>query len=1058
MKKRIFIVSLVFIGGLFFTFQANAQTICNPQDYCIGTKVQDVPGGCGFNPPGSSPPCYQRWQRVTFTCEADCGYDVYYPAEGCDPNTCSEGAGSWHYTGTCCVNVSDDGDPGDPDDPPPEPAVCGDICGEGSASDGCSNVNVSWEDHSICDNAGLSCASWSDWGDGNCKKVCWGSVCGGGGGGGEDKRRVIGRVYHTDSSGNNILWQPATDNGAGFSCGGSYQTDPNGEHNGTLIISNSNGAASDWACNPGPHYIREAAADGAGPHSFTLFPPSGWECDTWSVTYPFGSYTNASGYGCVATVPLGGDDWDNHLWFKLKPENDPPTAQITNLTDPIYYPSRLLNVSATVSDQNDNLDEATMWRRKYDPNSGTWIGNWVQIGSTQSCSGGDCTITRSWDINSSDVGYWWVAVNAQDTEGFAGRPYSICTGNPGDNPLFPPVYPSSPYSAWSNCGDTSRVRVIVNDPPTGAVRLNGSFFSEGYYPSGGSTTLSVGVAQTFQGKGEDLNPNTGETLKLFRRKYNASTGQWSVPTSVCSPNCWTQFSGTHSCGTSVEPCYMTRSWTPVISDVGDWVVSVNVWDEFGDGAGENGRCSGNPGAYPENSPFYGPLNSPLYPTNVVPGWSNCGDEDFMRVTVNPVSDVQGWLWDSTEFVCEYPAKGVEELDPIAVDAINITTVPTGSSSVSLDGASNYPSYVVQDTPQQNGLSLCADLSEYAQQANATYSLRCVDGPGNSGPLSSTCALIDVPLDASGNPVDVHLGFDLDSKGWFSSLNGDIYAGCLTCAEGITESIPDASVVQGGFAPHLVSGNATTFSNKNIATNQDSSQYAQSNVYLKNINTLASTWLSAYSFIPPENAIQITDCTGFLTNRSLDPANVYEITSSCLQNGLNSLNAADYRIANGENGVVVIYVTGVTEVVFGDGDSIGTPRYFRSSEINNDRIFFVSQVPIRFSADLGASFAGEPSISTRPFVEAAFLTHGSIIFESTGDIETESTIIVEGPLIVGGDAASTVLFERDRGLKNSYPAEYIVYNPLYLTKLTSQELNSSIANYSGLFVSEVYWEK
>lgn len=160
------------------------------------------------------------------------------------------------------------------------------------------------------------------------------------------ERRVVGRVYDT-LTGPIRHWQPSSDSGSPFSCGNTYQTDPNSEHRGSLIIANSAGQDSNWDCNPAPFYSRRATICGEGPHTFTLSPPTNpdtgnrFSCEeiAWAIDYPQpynpppGAVRN--GVGCTAVVYLGPDDWDNHLqWRIVKPLS--PKCQAPHLLSPTY--------------------------------------------------------------------------------------------------------------------------------------------------------------------------------------------------------------------------------------------------------------------------------------------------------------------------------------------------------------------------------------------------------------------------------------------------------------------------------------------------------------------------------------------------------------------------------------------------------------------------------------------------------------------------------------------------------------------------------------------------
>ncbi|MBI2574559.1 hypothetical protein HYV82_01615, partial [Candidatus Woesearchaeota archaeon] len=82
----------------------------------------------------------------------------------------------------------------------------------------------------------------------------------------------------------------------------------------------SGGQQASWDCQTGssPHrpYYRIGADEGT--HTFTLTPPSGYECDTWGVNYPYGGATNTGGTGCAATITALNGEWSTHLWFFVK--------------------------------------------------------------------------------------------------------------------------------------------------------------------------------------------------------------------------------------------------------------------------------------------------------------------------------------------------------------------------------------------------------------------------------------------------------------------------------------------------------------------------------------------------------------------------------------------------------------------------------------------------------------------------------------------------------------------------------------------------------------------
>jgi len=101
-------------------------------------------------------------------------------------------------------------------------------------------------------------------------------------------------------------------------CNTGIQTDSVGVAEGSTQAS--------WRCNMDPtepHY----RIGGEGTKTITLTPPSGYECDGWTVNYPYGGATNTGGTGCSATIAALYGDWNTHLWFSVKPPKPPPQCK-----------------------------------------------------------------------------------------------------------------------------------------------------------------------------------------------------------------------------------------------------------------------------------------------------------------------------------------------------------------------------------------------------------------------------------------------------------------------------------------------------------------------------------------------------------------------------------------------------------------------------------------------------------------------------------------------------------------------------------------------------------
>jgi hypothetical protein len=193
-----------------------------------------------------------------------------------------------------------------------------------------------------------------------------------------------------------------------------------------------------------------------------------------------------------------------------------------------------------------------------------------------------------------------------------------------------------------------------------------------------------------------------------------------------------------------------------------------------------------------------------------------------------------------------------------------------------------------------------------------------------------------------------------------------------------------------------------------------------------------------TFNPPAGATLISNSSAF---NNLNPNQVYYFTNPSFMGG--TLN---YNLSS--DGVAVIYYTGGTDLTLNNN--------IRVSPANvNRRILLVTNRNVVVTSNPGIA---SPLPSSRPHIEMGIITGGNITFLGiTGAQQgTDLSIIVEGPMIVGGE----LLFGRDRTLAtngNSYPTEIIRYNYRFLHRLTTQERNSPNPNYTGLFESKIIWE-
>jgi len=400
--------------------------------------------------------------------------------------------------------------------------------------------------------------------------------------------------------------------------------------------------------------------------------------------------------------------------------------------------------------------------------------------------------------------------------------------------------------------------------------------------------------------------------------------------------------------------------------------------------------------------------------------------------------LQGWTWDATGKACSADKSSNE----IAEDDVEGSVTPSisgGPTGVWNPGGFSNFSYEINNAPDGSRV-VCA--LPIAKLPGFRYLLSCLNN-GSSGVISGSCASINIDE----SPERADLGYKLFSKGWFTTLSGDVYGG--GGGPSVSAGIPAAADILGGFKDFLIQGVGTVFGNGDLSVkNSDGvEKYSQdSNRHARFIGYPAGNWPVSYDFIAPMPAEEIGDCSGFLKNGGLDPAKVYKADAACVQEGIDSV-ATSYKLSG--DGIAVVYVEGGDELTFGE-----TGKLFRADSADQ-RVVFVVDGTVLVSKDLGDV---APTIATRPQIEAAFVVSQSLGFETAGDkngdaIPDDTSALVEGPIIT----KAGVDFDRDRGLGNGYPSEVVAYKSLYLDALPQQDLESDVPNYTGLSVVDISWE-
>ncbi len=519
----------------------------------------------------------------------------------------------------------------------------------------------------------------------------------------------------------------------------------------------------------------------------------------------------------------------------------------------------------------------------------------------------------------------------------------------------------------------------------------------------------------------------------------------------------TQSCNTQSCCTPSSPSggltltYPSNGATGVISPVGFQWGGVASW-------GTN--CSGNNNSYKvyvkesavSSCPSSGysqvcDTSSTSCSSSLAEGKSYCWYVNASNGSLSTESakaffkmnyNLQGFIWDASGKACSADKRSneLQEGDVEGDIVPSISGGPTGNWDPSSYSDFSYSIGGVPDGDQV----VCASPTP-KDKPGFRYTLGCLND-GSSGVVSGSCASVNI----NESPETAHLGYTLHSKGWFASVGGDVYGG--NAGTSVSQGIPSAADILGGFKQYLIQGLGTLFGNGDLSVKDPdgNSRYSEDGNRNVRFTQYTDNWPIQYDFTPPQSADEISDCESFLKNSKLDPSKSYKVSSSCVQDGIDSLGGGEYKL--GGDGVVVVYVTGSDEITFGVGN-----KEFRSKS-DAQRILFVVEGSVAVSKDLGAATI---SLSDRPQIESAFVSSGNVSFESAGDVDgdlipDDLSVVVEGPII----SKTGIDFNRDRGINNGYPSSVVKYSTIYIDKLREQEAKSDSPNYSGLSVVDISW--
>ena len=258
-----------------------------------------------------------------------------------------------------------------------------------------------------------------------------------------------------------------------------------------------------------------------------------------------------------------------------------------------------------------------------------------------------------------------------------------------------------------------------------------------------------------------------------------------------------------------------------------------------------------------------------------------------------------------------------------------------------------------------------------------------------------------------------------AKDWYTSIGGDTYA------PGISTTIPTTTwspkAIGYTLSSIFSSGNTnSSVTNGTVVSNISTGIWVDRMPTKSMWNTFKST------FDVPSTAIPVPS-----NFAGLNPNKVYKFSG-------NISSATNYTLSS--DGVAVVYVE--------NSDTFTINADFKSASPTK-RILFITNSKVSIGS--GVSTVA-PTTTSSANIQAGIITSNSIMFEKA---TANPSIVIEGPLVAQG----TIGFKRDAYTTHGYPTEVVLYNPYFLSKLTSQERASLDAtpSYTGLTTSDVIWE-
>jgi len=338
----------------------------------------------------------------------------------------------------------------------------------------------------------------------------------------------------------------------------------------------------------------------------------------------FTGYWNGSSWGGGSLTLWPNTTYYTRLWDGFNHSNvttfttpgtcTPPAGQITSpANNSTVIVNQSVTISATAQIQRGSLTRGELWA------SPTGGENWLSPAIAAPTWNGSSPQSFSGTWTPTSIGSYYIVINAfDDING------SKCTGNPFRLP-----------SGWSTCGSGGSIKLNVIPNCNTGISCSGSCSAPANTCSANNGTRSGCIYTTYTGGGtcNQVNaPNQACTINNCPSGYTCSSGACTPPppptanlnapannssniinqsmtvsataagTNLKKINIyrapkgtsnWTRIAENDTCG-GQSICGVSSSWTPTAAEVGQWDISVNAFDNYGQ------QCSGmhtTPGGY-----------------------------------------------------------------------------------------------------------------------------------------------------------------------------------------------------------------------------------------------------------------------------------------------------------------------------------------------------------------------------------------------------------------------------------------------------------------------------